>query len=92
MTYEQHNETFHYEMNKLEETSPFDKVFVPTNHVHEMWALSTELMRELDQLDARGTNIPDLTLTAIRLRAKIFDIPEQRNIEIRAKEAQNDGA
>lgn len=89
--YEQHNETFHFEMDKLEQslTDP-DITCMPTKHIRDMWSQSGELMKELDLLEEMGTNIPSLTLAALRLRAQIFIIPEQLNIDNRAQEAQHD--
>ena len=55
-----------------------------------MWIQSGRLMDELDKLEEMGTNIPSLTMAALKLRAQIFIIPEQLNIESKAQEAQND--
>jgi len=89
--YEQHNETFLYEMNKLEQSLPDpDITCMPTKHIRDMWDQSGELMKELDLLEEMGTNIPSLTIAALRLRAQIFIIPEQLNIESKAQEAQNE--
>ena len=91
MNYEQHNETFEYEMEKLKQSlADPDITCVPMNHIHNMWNEMNVIMKELDELDDRGTNIPSLTIAAIRLRAMIFIIPENLNLDNKAKEAQHD--
>tara|TARA_R110000824_G_scaffold225801_1_gene413515 strand:- start:888 stop:1175 length:288 start_codon:yes stop_codon:yes gene_type:complete len=91
MNYEQHNETFNHEMERLKESLPDPEIAcLPMFHIHEMWNQMSMIMKELDELDDRGTNIPSLTIAAIRLRAMIFIIPENLNLENRAKEAQHD--
>ena len=74
--YEQHNETFHYEMEVLKNRSEDPEITcIPLKLIFDMWDVSNKLMSELDQLDAMGTNIPSLTMTALRLRSLIFVIP-----------------
>ena len=91
MNYEQHNETFEYEMEKLKQSLADPEITcIPMSHIHDMYKQANIIMQELDQLDARGTNIPDLTMAALRLRAMIFSIPENLNIDNKAKEAQHD--
>ena len=91
MNYEQHDETFHYEMKKLEDDLHDPNVTcIPMKHIYDMWMQSNELMKELDQLEEMGTSIPSLTMAALKLRAQIFIIPEQLNIDYKAQEAQND--
>ena len=87
--YEQHNETFHFEMELLKQRDP-EITCIPMSHIQKMWDQANRLMKELDQLDARGTNIPSLTISALRLRAMIFSIPENSNIDNKAKEAQHE--
>ena len=89
--YEQHSETFHYEMETLSQNLADPKITcIPMKHLYDMWIQSGRLMDELDKLEEMGTNIPSLTMAALKLRAQIFIIPEQLNIESKAQEAQND--
>ena len=91
MNYEQHDETFHYEMEVLRNSFPDpDITCIPVGHINKMWSATDELMKELDQLETMGTNIPSLTIAALKVRALIFVIPEQLNIENRAQESQHD--
>jgi len=95
MSYEQHNDTFEYEMEKLRKSivarsGDPEITCIPMSHIHDMYKQANIIMQELDRLDARGTNIPDLTIAALRLRAMIFSIPENLNIDNKAKEAQNE--
>jgi len=91
MNYEQHNETFHYEMEVLKNSlsDPGD-TGIPIEHINKMWSATNTLMTELDQLEVMGTNIPSLTIAALKIRALIFIIPERLNIENKAKEVQHD--
>jgi len=91
MNYEQHNETFHYEMEVLKNSlsDPGD-TGIPIEHINKMWSATNTLMEELDQLETMGTNIPSLTIAALKIRALIFIIPENLNINNKAKEAQNE--
>jgi len=90
MNYDQHDETFEYEMAKLKESlADPDLVCIPTRHIEDMWNQASTLLRELDQLESMGTDIPSLTITALRLRALIFIIPEMLNLETK-KEQYNE--
>lgn len=89
MTYEQHDETFHNEMSQLKEwVSDPELITIPCYHIEKMWVEANNIMKELDQLDAMGTNIPSLTLAALRIKALIFTIPENLNIEHRRERCQ----
>jgi hypothetical protein len=80
--YEQHNETFLYEMDKLRKSlADPDITYIPMVHIQDMWDQANEIMRQLDQLDAMGTDIPSLTISILRLKAMIFSIPENLNID-----------
>ena len=79
MKYDQHSETFHYELDKADIAN--DDIKITPSHLAKIWDEVNELMNQLDQLDAMGTNLPTLTLTVIRLRALISTIPENHNME-----------
>ena len=91
MNYDQHSETFHYEMEMLKNNLHDPEITcIPMKHIYDMWNTTNKLMKELDQLEEMGTSIPSLTMAALKLRAQIFIIPEQLNIETKAEEAQNE--
>lgn len=84
------DKTFEYEMNILSKNSLTGRTCIPMDHIRELWAQSTMLARELDQLNAMGTNISSLSNAVIKIRMLIFLIPEQLNIEHKKKEAEHD--
>ena len=87
--YEAHDEMFHHQMTELKEwIADPDLVTIPLFVIHELWTHANDLIEELDRLEAMGTVIPSLTLTALRSKALIFSIPENLNISQKEKRSQ----
>tara|TARA_R100000458_G_C8276741_1_gene252132 strand:- start:3374 stop:3655 length:282 start_codon:yes stop_codon:yes gene_type:complete len=79
--YEAHSEMFHHQMEELKSwIADPELVTIPLFVIDDLWKHANDLIEELDRLEAMGTVIPSLTLTALRNKALIYSIPENLNL------------
>lgn len=88
--FEQHDPTFKFEIEELKHWSKEEEIFISPEHLEKMWHLCQEIFSILDRLQESGTSSTELTLAVIRLRSSIFTIPQDLNLDYRAKRSKDE--
>ena len=83
-------EIFKEEMSDLKQWITKEEIFINPKLIEALYEVSKIQMKELDQLNARGTSIESLTMSVIKMRALIIKISTDLNLDHQARWSKNE--